>query len=112
MISFAHDERGMRNGNIFGNVSRACPLHTMVRPEDLIAIGQLNCFERLRPGMCRSKRDVVGRVLVLSQHNVPKGSGDPIYDRDHLLAILYREASARKETVLYIDHDKHTSLVW
>jgi hypothetical protein len=39
MISFAHDERGVGNGNIFGNVSRACPLHTMVRPQDLIAVG-------------------------------------------------------------------------
>jgi len=49
---------------------------------------------------------------VLSHHDVRKRPGDPIYDRHHLLAILYGEAPARKETVLDINHDEHTSLVW
>jgi hypothetical protein len=48
---------------------------------------------------------------VLSQHNVRKGLGDAIYDWDYLLAIPYRKAPARKETVLDIDHDEHASLI-
>ena len=83
----------------------------MIRPQDLVSVRQPNRFERLCPSMRRSKRDMLGRMPVLSQHDVRKGPGDPIYDRHDLLALLYREASARKETVLNIDHDEHTSLV-
>ena len=63
------------------------------RPGKAVCV-QLNCFERLRAGMCRSKRDVIGRMPVLSHHDVRKSPSDPIYDRHHLLAILYREAPA------------------
>src|SRR6516225_10061741 len=111
MIPFAHDEFGLRDVNIFGNVSRACPLDAMIRPQDLVSVSQLNRFERLRPRMRRSKRDMLGRMPVLSHHDVRKGRGDPIYDRHGLLALLYREASSAKETVLNINHDEHTSLV-
>src|SRR5262249_30238336 len=74
-------------------------------------VGQLDCFERLLPGMCRCKRDVVRRMPVLSHHDVREGPGDPFYDRNSLPPVLSGEPPARKETVLHIHYDQHASLV-
>jgi hypothetical protein len=83
----------------------------MVRPKHLLAVGEIDGFERLLAGMRCCKRDMARGVPVLRHHHIGKALGDAVDDGNDLLAVFDREAAARKETVLHVDDEQRGSLI-
>ncbi len=111
VVALAHDQLRMRNGDVLGNVRAGCPLHAMVRPQHLVAVGQLDHLERRLAGMRGRERDMARRVPILREHHVGKFLGDRIDDGHDLLAVLDRQAAARQEAVLHVHDDEHALVV-
>ena len=80
----------------------------MIGPQHLIAIGELDHFERLLAVVGRRKRDVMRRVPILRHHDVLEVLGDAVDDRNDLIAVFDRKAAAGQETVLHVDHNERT----
>ncbi len=43
---------------------------------------------------------------VLGEHDILEAPADGVADRDHLVALLHREAAAGAEVVLHVHHDQ------
>jgi hypothetical protein len=49
---------------------------------------------------------MLGRVPVLREDDVLEGLGDPVDQRDDLVALVDGQAAAGREAVLHVDHDQ------
>jgi hypothetical protein len=83
----------------------------VIGPQDLLAIGQIDRFERLFAGMGGSERDVARGVPVLRQHYIREPLGKAVDHRNNLITILHGKAAAGQETVLNIDDEKRRSII-
>ena len=81
-------------------------LHTMRRPKYLRTIIQLDGVKRLFTHVVFSKRNMIGRVPILSEYNILKMFRQVINDRYDFIAIWHSKIAIRSKAVLYIDDDQ------
>src|SRR5262245_3151279 len=56
--ALADDQLGVRDIDVLVDGGTVRALHAVIRPQDLVAVGELHAFERLLAGMGGGKRDV------------------------------------------------------
>src|SRR5437667_5870498 len=88
------------------------PLDTVVGPQDLRAVRDLDRVERALPGVRAGKRSMSRGVPVLAQDHMSEGSRQPVDRRDDCIAIGNGERTARAEIVLDIDDQQYVSIIW
>lgn len=106
--AFANDQFGLRNIDILGNCRTFGALNAMIRPQHLIAIGELDHFEGFLAFVAGCERNVMCGVPILRHHHVFETLGDAVDDRDYLIAVFDRQTAARQETILHVDNDQRT----
>src|SRR5207244_1322003 len=104
--ALSQNELGMRRFETGVERRALRPLHAVVRPQDLLAIGGLDNLEGLFAGMRTGKGGVAARMPVLGQDHMGKFARQPVDRRNDLVAVLDGEGPARAEIVLEIDDKK------
>ncbi len=102
----AHDHLGRRVQQIRVEGRALGPLHAMVRPEHLRAIGHVDGLEGRLAGMAGGEGGMPGRMPVLAEDHGPVFGHQRVDRRHHRIAIRNRERAARAEIVLDVDHDQ------
>lgn len=104
MIALAQDEFRMGDLQVLVKFGPWRSLNTMIRPENLRPIRDLDDLIRLSPGMCGGERRVPSRVPILSQQYMLETAGKPVDQRYDLIAARDAESGSRTEIVLNVDH--------
>ncbi len=81
-------------------------LDAVIRPENLLAVGKIHCFERSLAWVRRGKAGMVFRMPVLRQDHSLETRGDAIDDRYDLVSPRNGKGAATTEVVLDIDDEK------
>src|SRR6266436_2023194 len=88
------------------------PLDTVVRPQDLRTIRDLDRIERALSGVRAGERSMSRGVPVLGQDHVGEGSRQSVDRRDDRIAVGNCERSTGAEIVLDIDDQQNVSIIW
>ena len=103
VVAFAQHQFGVRDVEILAELRARCSLHTMVRPELLLSVGDLDRVERLFAHMRGSKREVPARMPILGEDHVGEARGELVDNGDDLVAVRHGEIAAGAEVVLHVD---------
>jgi hypothetical protein len=103
---FADDELCMRDGQALHELCALRALHTMIGPENLGPIRQLDDVERLFAWVRRSERDMPRCMPVLGENNVLKTPREAVHQGNDLVALRHGEATSGYEAVLHVDDDE------
>src|SRR6266851_1562823 len=105
-IALTDDEFGLRDCQVLAELRARRSLYAMVRPQHLLAVGQVNDVKRFGARMRGGERDVALRVPVLRHHDVQEPGGEAIDDRHDLVAPGHSERATWDEAVLHVDDDE------
>jgi hypothetical protein len=105
MITFAQHQLGMGNVQLVVKGSASGVLYTVVGPQDLCAVANIDGLKVLLP-MRGRKRLMTLRVPILRQYHVLKFCRQPIDCWYDLVAARHRQIAARAKVILQVDHKK------
>src|SRR5262245_24374280 len=109
-VTLADDQLGVRNLEVLVQGRAVRALDAVIGPQHLSPVREAGCLERLLPRVTRRERDVAGRMPVLGEDHVREAGGEPIDDRDDLIAVLHGQRASRREAVLDVDDEEDVLL--
>ena len=111
MKTFANDELGVGQVQVFVQRCIMRALHAMVWPEHLWAIGHVHHVVRRFTCVARRKRGMPRWVPVLRNHHIGKQLTHAVNHWHHLVATRHRQATPGHKTVLRVNNDQYCVLV-
>ena len=110
--SLANDEFGLRNREVLRKRGAVGALHAVIGPQHLLAVCEIDGFERLFAGMDGCERDMARRYASpASSRHWRSPLAMRLITGNDLLAVLHGEAAAGQEAVLDIDHQKRRCVI-
>jgi hypothetical protein len=106
MVAFADDKLRVREVELFVQRCAVRALHAVRRPKNLLTVRQADGFERLAARVRRGEGNVVTRMPVLREDDIPEARAQAIHERHDLMAARHGERAAGHEVVLQIDDDQ------
>ena len=97
MVSLADDELGVRNIKPRGEFRIIRPLHAVIWPQDLFAVGQRYGLVRLFPFVARGKGRMALCMPILSEDNIWELLTQLVDDRNDFVAAILRGGFRRVE---------------
>src|SRR5271165_1310370 len=100
----------MRDGQHRVKCRTRCSLHTVVRPQGLRSVRNLDRLERPTARMGAGEGRMTGWMPVLGQDDMSEPASEPIDRRNDCIAVRYGEGAAGTEIILHIDNDQNLAL--
>src|SRR5690242_3224708 len=101
----------MRDIEIVMKVRSSRSLHTVVGPQDLLAIRDIDRVEWIFARMGTGEGCMAARMPVLRQNDMSEFGGQPVDRGNDQVAMRHREHAARTEIVLDIYDDEDIAVV-